>query len=69
MEKIRNFRELRVYQSSIEAAMEIFEITRNFPTEEKYSMVDKFAVLRVLYVPISQKRGENVFTKLILSAN
>lgn len=41
MGEIRNFRELRVYQSSIEAAMEIFEITRCFPVEEKYSMVDQ----------------------------
>jgi four helix bundle protein len=41
MEKIRNFRELRVYQSAIEGAMEIFEITRSFPVEEKYSMVDQ----------------------------
>lgn len=41
MEKIRNFRELRVYQSAIKAAMEIFELTRSFPAEEKYSMVDQ----------------------------
>jgi len=41
MEKIRHFRELRVYQSAIKAAMEIFELTRSFPAEEKYSMVDQ----------------------------
>lgn len=41
MGEIRNFRELRVYQSSIEGAMGIFEITKTFPAEEKYSMVDQ----------------------------
>ena len=31
----------RVYQSAIEAAMQIFRITKTFPAEEKYSMVDQ----------------------------
>jgi four helix bundle protein len=41
MPKIANFRELRVYQNAIEAAMKIFEITKSFPAEEKFSMVDQ----------------------------
>jgi four helix bundle protein len=41
MASIRSYRELRVYQSAFELAMEIFEMTKNFPTEEKYSMVDQ----------------------------
>lgn len=41
MEKIKHFRELRVYQTAIKAAMEIFELTRSFPAEEKCSMVDQ----------------------------
>lgn len=41
MERIRSFRELRVYQNAIKAAMEIFEITKSFPAEEKFSMVDQ----------------------------
>jgi four helix bundle protein len=32
---------LRVYQGAFDLAMEIFEITKNFPAEEKYSMVDQ----------------------------
>ena len=32
---------MRVYQSSLDAAMEIFELTRGFPPEEKYSSVDQ----------------------------
>jgi four helix bundle protein len=39
MENIRSYKDLRVYQAAIEAAMRIFEITKNFPDEERYSMV------------------------------
>ena len=41
LEKIKSYRELRVYQAAIEAAMKIFELTKHFPAEEKYSMVDQ----------------------------
>jgi len=35
------FRDLIVYQKSYALAMEIFEITKSFPKEEKYSLVDQ----------------------------
>ena len=35
------FRELKVYQKAFELAIEIFEITKTFPTEEKYSLTDQ----------------------------
>jgi len=38
---IRHFRDLDVYRRAFKAAMEIFEITKTFPSEEKYSMVDQ----------------------------
>ena len=38
---IRGYRELRVYQAAMDAAMEVFELTRRFPAEEKFSMVDQ----------------------------
>ncbi len=41
MGNIRSYRELRVYQSAFDLAMEIFEMTKLFPVEEKYSMVDQ----------------------------
>ena len=41
MPNIRSYRELRVYQNAFEATMMIFEITKAFPAEEKYSMVDQ----------------------------
>jgi len=40
-DRIRSYRDLRVYQKAMEAAMEIFELTKGFPPEEKYSMVDQ----------------------------
>ena len=41
MPNIRSYKELRVYQAAIDAAMRIFEITKRFPHEEKFSMVDQ----------------------------
>jgi four helix bundle protein len=40
-DKIRSYGDLHVYQNAMEAAMEIFELTKGFPPEEKYSMVDQ----------------------------
>ncbi|SRR6266550_9010881 len=41
MPNIRSYKELRVYQAAIDAAMRIFEVTKRFPSEEKFSMVDQ----------------------------
>ncbi len=41
MANIRSYRELRVYQNAFQLAMEIFELTKTFPAEEKYSLVDQ----------------------------
>jgi four helix bundle protein len=38
---IGGFRELRVYQEAIGAAMRIFSLTKQFPAEERFSMVDQ----------------------------
>jgi len=40
-EKINSYKELRVFQNGMDAAMKIFEITKEFPPEERYSMVDQ----------------------------
>ena len=40
-EKINSYKELRVFQNAMNAAMKIFELTKTFPPEEKYSMVDQ----------------------------
>lgn len=38
---IRSHRELEVYQLAFEASMKIFELTKNFPAEERYSLTDQ----------------------------
>jgi hypothetical protein len=41
MEKIKHYRDLIVYQRAFSAAMEIFEVAKDFPSEERYSMIDQ----------------------------
>jgi four helix bundle protein len=41
VENTRSYKELRVYQAGMDAAMRIFEVTKTFPPEEKFSMVDQ----------------------------
>ena len=41
MEKIRKHTDLKVYQLSFEAGMNVFELTKKFPKEEKYSLTDQ----------------------------
>ena len=38
---IRHFRDLEVYRRAFDAAMVIFQMTKKFPAEEKYSLVDQ----------------------------
>jgi len=38
---IKHFRDLEVYKRAFEAAMKIFQLTKEFPNEEKYSLVDQ----------------------------
>ena len=40
-EKIRTHLDLEVYQLAFDAAMNIFEMTKDFPKEEIYSLVDQ----------------------------
>ena len=37
----RSFRELRVYRKALSSSMEIFILTKEFPPEEKYSLIDQ----------------------------
>jgi four helix bundle protein len=41
MEAIRSHRDLKVWQKAIDAAMAVFEITKGFPSEEKFSLTDQ----------------------------
>lgn len=37
----KGFKDLKVYQLSYKLSIEIFEVTKYFPKEEKYSLVDQ----------------------------
>ena len=39
--KIRTHKDLKVYQLSFEAGMEVFQLTKSFPKEERYSLTDQ----------------------------
>ncbi len=40
-EKINSHRDLKVYKLAFKCAMEIFNISKSFPTEERYSLTDQ----------------------------
>jgi four helix bundle protein len=42
MANIRSFKELRVWQNAMDAAMLIFELTKRFPAAERFSMANQF---------------------------
>jgi len=39
--EINHFRDLIVYRRAFKAAMTIFQLTKGFPSEERYSLVDQ----------------------------
>jgi four helix bundle protein len=39
--RIRDYKELRVYLLAFESAMEIFEASKRWPAEEKFSLIDQ----------------------------
>jgi four helix bundle protein len=41
MSQANSFRDLIVYQKAYKLAMEIFEITKSYPRDEKYSLTDQ----------------------------
>jgi four helix bundle protein len=38
---VKTYKELRVYKNAIAGAIEIFQLTKSFPTEERYSLIDQ----------------------------
>ena len=41
MAKIATHKDLRVYQLAFELSMEIYNVSKNFPVDEKYSLTDQ----------------------------
>ncbi len=38
---VRTYKDLRVYKNAMDLAMKIYEMTKSFPIEERYSLVDQ----------------------------
>jgi len=41
MKLVQSFRDLEVYKNAMDAAMTVFDLTKDFPVEEKYSLTDQ----------------------------
>lgn len=41
MSLVKHFRDLRVYRTAFDAAMQIFELSKKWPAEERYSLTDQ----------------------------
>lgn len=73
MAKISSFRELNVYKSAREAARAIFEISRAFPREERYSLTDQIrrssrAVNAMIAEAWAKRRYEAAFVNKVNDA-
>ena len=55
---VRTHNDLEVYQQAFQAAMRIFELTKNFPTEERYSLTDQIRRSSRSVCANLPKRGE-----------
>ena len=73
MAEIRSFRELNVYRGAREAAHAIFEITKTFPRDERYSLTDQIrrssrAVNAMIAEAWAKRRYEAAFISKINDA-
>jgi len=71
--KIRYHWDLDVYKLSVEAAMRIFEATKSFPKEEKYSLTDQIrrssrSVSAQIAEGWRRRKYENVFVNKLNEA-
>ena len=64
MAAINSFRDLIVFQKAYKLAMEIFEITKGFPKEEKYSLTDQIRrSSRSVTTNISEAWSKRIYIK------
>ena len=66
MSKIESFKDLIVFKKAYKLAMDIFEISKSFPKEEKYSLTDQMrrssrAVTSCLAESWAKRRYEKAF--------
>lgn len=66
--KIKSVRDLKIYTAAYKLAMEIFEITKQFPKEETYSLTDQIrrssrSVAINIREGYAKRKYENVFIR------
>ena len=68
MSVINSFKDLIVYQKAYTLAMEIFELTKTFPKEEKYSLTDQVRrSSRSIPANIAEAWSKKIYPKHFLS--
>lgn len=65
---IKNIKDLKVYNLAFELAMEIFNLTLNFPKEERYSLTDQIrrasrSVAINIREGFAKRKYQNVFIR------
>jgi four helix bundle protein len=64
----KGYKDLKVYQRSYALAMDIFMITKKFPPEEKYSLVDQMRrPSRSVPANISEAWEKRLYAKMFIS--
>ena len=64
----RGYRDLKVYQLSYKLAMEVFEVTKGFPREEKYSLTDQIRrSSRSIPANIAEAWKKRMYPKMFVS--
>ena len=65
---LRGYRDLIVYQKSYAMAMKIFEITKSFPKEEKYSLIDQIRrSSRSIPTNIAESWAKRIYPKVFVN--
>jgi len=68
MNELRGYRDLIVFQKSYKLAMEIFEITKAFPKEEKYSLTDQIRrSSRSIPTNIAESWAKRIYPKVFVN--
>ena len=64
----KGYKDLKVFQLSYKLAMEIFEITKSFPKDEKYSLTDQIRrSSRSIPANISEAWKKRIYPKMFIS--
>jgi four helix bundle protein len=68
MAQIKSFKELVVYQKAYYLAIEIFNLTKQFPKEEKYSLIDQIRrSSRSITTNIAEAWAKRIYEKSFIS--